>query len=253
MVTNAQSGNNFLLKVADKYNGSTYTTVAALRTTSLVINKSSVDVTTKSSNGWQELLPGGGVKSIQISAEGVYSDDLTQQLLLNAIIGKIKATGSVVFGTNPSNNDNFIFNGITWTFVTSGASGNQTNIGASLSATLNQLAIDLNASPNTSLNVATYTSDNVDTLNIEYDVIGSIGNTYTLADGTQGAANTTPSSSTLTGGMDQDQNWNMKLIDEAGHTWTGSFQVENFTFNGDSNAEESFSITLNSADEITYI
>ena len=55
MTTNAKKGNSFLLQVADTYNGSSYTTVAAMKTTSLVINNASVDITNKDSSGWTEL------------------------------------------------------------------------------------------------------------------------------------------------------------------------------------------------------
>lgn len=252
MTTPAKKGNSFLLQIADKYDGIVFTTVAAMRTTSMTISKSSVDITNKDGSGWQELLPGGGVKSMSITAEGVYSDHLTQNNLLNAIVGKIAATGTVTFGVNPSNNDEFIFNGITWTFKTSGATGNETNIQGNLDDTLGQLNIDLNASGDGSLTVATYTDDSVDTLTITYDTIGTVGNAYTLVDGAQGGANSTPSGATLNGGMNQNKNWNMKLIDEVGDFWSGSFQVESYDRGGDANAEDSFSVTLNSGDEITY-
>lgn len=84
MATNALKGNLFLLKLASTYNGSTYTTVAALRATSITLNKAVVDITNKDSAGWSEALPGGGVKSAAISAGGVYSDDASQVALITA-------------------------------------------------------------------------------------------------------------------------------------------------------------------------
>lgn len=84
MTTNAKKGNSFLLQIATAFDGSTYETVAAMRTTSLDVNKSSVDITNKDSTGWQELCPGGGVKSISISAEGVYSDGQGQANVIAA-------------------------------------------------------------------------------------------------------------------------------------------------------------------------
>lgn len=251
MTTDAQKGNSFLLQIADKYDGTDYTTVAAMRTTSITIAKTSVDITSKDSGGWQELLPGGGVKSVSISAEGVYADHVTQNNLLNAIVGKIAATGTVTFGVNPSNDDEFIFNGVTWTFKTSGATGSETNIKGSLELTLDQLTIDMNASAEANLIVATYSNDTTDAI-VTYDTIGTDGNAYTLADGSQGGANSTPSGATLNGGMNQNKNWNMKLITEPGHFWTGSFQVESYDMSGDSDAEHTFSVTLNSGDEVTY-
>lgn len=109
-----------------------------------------------------------------------------------------QASGNLTFSTNPSNGQTIILNGVTWTFVTAGATGNQTNIGISLAATLTALATNLNASGNASLTPASYTATATQ-LRILYQTVGSIGNTYTLAAGTAGD---TVSSSTLTGGTD---------------------------------------------------
>jgi hypothetical protein len=108
------------------------------------------------------------------------------------------ASGTYTFTTNPVNTNTIILNGITWTFVTSGATGNQTNIGVDTAATLTQLAIDLNASINGSLSVATY-SVSPTVLTINYDARGTVGNAYTLAAGTYGG---TVSGATLAGGID---------------------------------------------------
>ena len=84
MTTNALKGNLFLLKLESAPASGTYTTVAALRTTSMTLNKAVVDITNKSGNGWQEIMPGGGVKSASLSAGGVYSDDASQALMITA-------------------------------------------------------------------------------------------------------------------------------------------------------------------------
>lgn len=84
MSTNAKKGNLFLLKLAATFNGTTYTTVAALRATSLTLNKAVVDITNKDSAGWTEALPGGGVKSAAISASGIYTDADSQKLMITA-------------------------------------------------------------------------------------------------------------------------------------------------------------------------
>jgi len=108
----------------------------------------------------------------------------------------VAATGSITFTVNPSATNTIIVNGVTWTFVASGATGSQTNIGASLSATMTQLASDLNASANSSINVASY-AGTATALNITYKTTGAAGNTYTLASGnTNGVA----SGATLSGG-----------------------------------------------------
>ncbi|MBL0320073.1 MAG: hypothetical protein IPP74_12420 [Alphaproteobacteria bacterium] len=108
----------------------------------------------------------------------------------------VAATGSITFTANPSAGHTITLNGVIWTLVTSGASGNQTNIGANLNATLTQLATDLNASSNTSLTPASYTSGS-GKLNITFKTNGATGNNFTLA---SGHANGMVSGPTLSGG-----------------------------------------------------
>lgn len=111
-----------------------------------------------------------------------------------ASIGNATAGGHILFSTNPSNGDTITLNGVTWTFETSGATGNQTNIQGSLVATLAQLASDVGASGNGSLTVANYAATATQ-LNITYKTVGTAGNAYTLA-----ASAATPSGANLTGG-----------------------------------------------------
>jgi hypothetical protein len=73
------------------------------------------------------------------------------------------------FSGQPTNGQNIVLNGQTWTFVTSGAAGPQTNIGASLSATLTALATDLNASVDADLTPCTYTARYGDRLEVVMD------------------------------------------------------------------------------------
>jgi predicted secreted protein len=248
-MTDAQKGNLFLVKAATKYNGSTYATVAALRSNGITINNAPVDITNKDGNGWQEMMAGGGVKSVSVTGEGVYTDSVTQQRVQDGIMGKIKATGTVTFDDNPANGETIELNGVQWTFVTSGASGEETNIGGTLGDTLDQLVIDLNVSVDADLAVATYTGDSIDTLTIEYDTVGVIGNAYTLVEET---AEVVLSAATLTGGMNQDQHWNYQVIDEAGNVFEGPFNVDSYELAGDANAETSYSFTLSSAGEVTF-
>lgn len=135
MATNALKGNLFLLQLESSAGSGTYTTVAALRATSLTLNKAVVDITNKSGNGWQEIMPGGGVKSASISAGGVYADDASQALMITA------------------------FNATT--------------------------------------------------------------------------------------------HWNAKIIDEAGNSFSGAWNIDSLAFSGDNNAEQTFEISMSSADEIT--
>ncbi len=78
----AQKGKLVLLK-ADTAGGSpqVYTTVAGLRTNSWTVNGEDVDVTTKDSGGWQQRLSGAGVRSLSISATGIFQDSTIEEII----------------------------------------------------------------------------------------------------------------------------------------------------------------------------
>lgn len=105
------------------------------------------------------------------------------RLLLGDEIGspaQIGARGFIAFSANPTAASTITLNGQAWTFVASGATGPQTNIGVSLAATLTQLATDLNASGDTDITPATYSAD-ASRLLIQHDTADNTGNVYTLA------------------------------------------------------------------------
>jgi hypothetical protein len=113
--------------------------------------------------------------------------------------GTIAATGSIAFSAQPLANSTVTINGTVFTFVASGATGNQVNIGANLAATMTALAAALNASAVPGVAAATYTGAAA-ALNIVHDTLGATGNTFSLAASTSPASNGTPSGATLTGG-----------------------------------------------------
>ena len=120
-----------------------------------------------------------------------------QLLLGNPVSAGVAATGDITFSANPSAGHTITINGVLWTFVASGATGTQTNIGANLNATLTQLATDLNASANASITPATYSNGAGAKLNIVHDTLSAAGNSFTLASGN---ANAVASGATLSGG-----------------------------------------------------
>jgi hypothetical protein len=120
-----------------------------------------------------------------------------QLLLGNPTSAGVVATGDITFTANPSATHTITINGVVWTFVASGATGTQTNIGANLAATLTQLATDLNASVNASITPATYSNSGGTKLSVVYDIVGAAGNSFTLASGN---ANGVASGATLSGG-----------------------------------------------------
>ena len=82
----AGKGSSFLLK---ENSTGTPATVGGLRSTSMSINGEMVDITTKDSNDFvssgndkaRDLLQGGGVRSMSISASGVFTDSSTENLV----------------------------------------------------------------------------------------------------------------------------------------------------------------------------
>jgi TP901-1 family phage major tail protein len=71
----AQRGKDLLVKIFD---GSSYATVAGLRTRRLAFNAETVDIThAESANRWRELLDGAGVKRASVSGRGLFTDAAT--------------------------------------------------------------------------------------------------------------------------------------------------------------------------------
>lgn len=132
-----------------------------------------------------------------------------------------KATGSITFSGNPSNGHTITINGTAFTFVTGTPSTNEIKIGATLNNTLTNTYRALNLSTNSSVDDATYSFVfNSGVLSIEHDTPGKAGNSFTLA-----ASNATPSSSTLTGGLDTTRIW----VDGTEKTNGSHFTVNNAT------------------------
>ncbi|HEX2811401.1 MAG TPA: phage major tail protein, TP901-1 family [Sphingopyxis sp.] len=85
-----ENGSAFLLKIGDGAAPPTYATVAGLRTTQLSVNGEAVNVTTKDSGGWRELLSGAGVRSVSVSAAGIFTGSAAETRLRgHALAGAI--------------------------------------------------------------------------------------------------------------------------------------------------------------------
>lgn len=67
-----KKGRVFLLKEGDGGSPETFVTVAGLRPTSYTVDGESVDVSDKDGSGWRDLLDGGGITSLSISASGIF-------------------------------------------------------------------------------------------------------------------------------------------------------------------------------------
>lgn len=85
-----EKGSAFLLKIGDGGSPLAYATVAGLRTTQLSVNGEAVNVTSKDSGGWRDLLPGAGVRSVSVSGAGIFTGSAAEiRLRTNALGGAI--------------------------------------------------------------------------------------------------------------------------------------------------------------------
>lgn len=90
------------------------------------------------------------------------------------------ASGSIKFAGQPASNSTITINGTAFTFVSTTPTGNQIQIGATLSDTLDNAVTALNASAVSGVALATYSKSGTDTLAIAADTAGTTGNAFTL-------------------------------------------------------------------------
>ena len=69
----AEKGSAFLLKIGNGAQPAVFATVAGMRTTQMSVNGEGVNVTSKDSGGWRELLSGAGVRSVSVAASGIFT------------------------------------------------------------------------------------------------------------------------------------------------------------------------------------
>ena len=83
----AQKGSAFLLKVGDGAIPPAFSTVAGMRTTQLSVNGEAVNVTTKESGGWRELLSGAGVRSVSVAGSGIFTGSAAESRVKGNALG----------------------------------------------------------------------------------------------------------------------------------------------------------------------
>jgi len=96
----AQKGKDLLVKIAD---GSSFTTIAGLRSRRISFNAETVDVThAESVDRWRELLEGAGIKRASIAGRGLFKDESSDALTRQTFFdGAVKTYQIVIpdFGT----------------------------------------------------------------------------------------------------------------------------------------------------------
>ncbi len=86
----AEKGSAFLLKVGNGASPPVFATVAGMRTTQMSVNGEAVNVTSKDSGGWRELLSGAGVRSVSVAASGIFTGSAAEvRVKSNALAGQV--------------------------------------------------------------------------------------------------------------------------------------------------------------------
>ena len=86
----AEKGSAFLLKVGNGGEPPVFSTVAGMRTTQMSVNGEAVNITSKDSGGWRELLSGAGVRSVSVAASGIFTGSASEvRVKSNALAGRI--------------------------------------------------------------------------------------------------------------------------------------------------------------------
>lgn len=83
----AEKGSAFLLKVGNGAAPPIFATVAGMRTTQMSVNGEAVNVTSKDSGGWRELLSGAGIRSVSVAASGIFTGSAAETRLKSNALG----------------------------------------------------------------------------------------------------------------------------------------------------------------------
>lgn len=90
----AQKGKDLLLKLFDpaaNAGAGDYVNVGGFRSNNFTINGENIDITSKDSNGFREILAGAGIRSISASGSGVFmSDDALKQVNAAVLSGAVE-------------------------------------------------------------------------------------------------------------------------------------------------------------------
>jgi TP901-1 family phage major tail protein len=85
----AEKGSAFLLKIGNGASPPGFATVAGMRATQMSVNGEAVNVTHKDSGGWRELLSGAGVRSVSVSASGIFTGSAAEVRVRGNALGGV--------------------------------------------------------------------------------------------------------------------------------------------------------------------
>lgn len=94
----AQKGSAFLLKVGNNGSPESFTTVGGMRTNNFILNNTAVDATNKDSGAWRALLEGAGIRSVNLSGTGIFTDSNAEETVRGYAFGNVIRNYQVVMG-----------------------------------------------------------------------------------------------------------------------------------------------------------
>lgn len=91
----AQKGRDLLVKIAE--DSGTYKTILGLRAKTLNLNARAVDIThSESASAWRELLPGAGVKTLDVTGKGIFQDGVSDGIMREAFFAQSQKNLQIV-------------------------------------------------------------------------------------------------------------------------------------------------------------
>lgn len=112
----------------------------------------------------------------------------------------VAASGTFTFSAHSAASDTVVINGTTFTAESSGASGNQWNIGTTATQCATNLAAAINGSATAIVSGAVIATSSAGVVTVTALVTGQAGNMFTIAKGTDSGSVCTVSGAKLTGG-----------------------------------------------------
>lgn len=142
------------------------------------------------------------VTSVLSGSELALSSVIPPQIAISIQENAVQATGSFVFSNAATANDTVLVNGVQFTYVSSGATGNQVNVGVSATASAANLATTINASASALVSSSYLVASNpvAGTCLITSANYGIFGNQCTIAEGVDSGSVITVSGARLTVG-----------------------------------------------------
>jgi len=102
------SGSLVLLQIANPLKIAEFTTIGGMRTTKFVLNNQIVDISTKDSGRWRQLLGGVGVVSVVVAGSGIFTDQNSERIMRKVAFEGSAASFKLIFGNGDALKGRFV-------------------------------------------------------------------------------------------------------------------------------------------------